>query len=212
MKKSALTAAISLFAFAALSSCSGGSGDNVIPEASSKGPQQGLTNIRCYNLDSVSVNYTLVEKLNAEAEEAMAKYQNIERQRGNELQSMGQKIQNKLQNNGYLTEQSYNADMQSFQQKQQQVQNQLADLQNQLAQQAAAQQQQLLDSINNFLKAYNAVNHFDAILVQSPGSFYDESLDITDEIIKGLNARYKGEAAPIAAETEEKAENTVDKK
>ena len=71
MKKIALSAAaLSLLAVASFSSCSG-SADNQKKTAANAQSVEGVTNIRFYNLDSVSKNYKLVEKLNAEAEDAM---------------------------------------------------------------------------------------------------------------------------------------------
>lgn len=202
MKKSAFSAAILFTAALGFTACSG-SGDGHTPEVSSKGPQEGLTNIRYYNSDSVSKHYTLVQELNADAEKMMNEYQAIERQRQNELQGMASRIQNKVQNNGYLSEQSYNADMQELQTRQAAIERELAAKQQTIAEQAAKQQQQLVDSINSFLNAYAAVNKFDAILVQTsamPGTYFADDLDITDEVIKGLNDRYGKKAEPKAEE------------
>ncbi|MBO5779923.1 MAG: OmpH family outer membrane protein [Muribaculaceae bacterium] len=201
MKKLALSAIVTLFAVIGLASCSGNG--CATPDVSSKAPEEGLINIRYYNLDSVINNYKLLEKLNAESEEVMANYQNRERSYANEIQNMAAKIEQKVRNNTYLSEQSYNDDMKKFQDRQAQVQQNLAELQAEIQRQAASQQTQILDSINNFLKAYNEVNHFDAILVMQPGTYFDQRLNITDEIVKGLNDRYNEEpakAAPAKAE------------
>ena len=52
------------------------------------------------------------------------------------------------------------------------------------------QQMQLTDSIESFIKEYNAKKHYDAILYKAAGVYFNPDLDITDEVIKGLNARY----------------------
>ena len=103
---------------------------------------------------------------------------------------MQQQIESKARNNGYLTEQSYNADMQNFQAKYDQAQRYIANLQQEAAMESANQQQQFVDSINNFLNLYNAKYHYDAILVKNVGDYFNPALDITNEIIAGLNARY----------------------
>lgn len=196
MKKLALSVAIVLSAIGFVA-CSGSSESTPAPAASEKGPQEGLTNIRYYDLDSVSVHYELIKRLNAEAEAAMTAANARGRKLENELQSMANNIENKQRNNGYLSEQSFNADVQAFQTRQQQVQAEMARLQNNIAAQAAAQQQQLLDSIDNFLKAYCSVNKFDAVLVKTPGTYFADELNITDEVIKGLNERYKAPADSV---------------
>ena len=48
-----------------------------------------------------------------------------------------------------------------------------------------------LDSINSFLATYNKAHHYDAILVYSPGDYFNPALDITRDIVEGLNASYK---------------------
>lgn len=155
--------------------------------------------IRFYNLDSISKNYKLIENLNAEANVAMTNYQNEERRYANQLQQLQAQIEDKARNNGYLTQQSYEADMQNYQTKATQAQNYLGNLQQQLAIKAQEQQQLLLDSINNFLRAYNADKGYEAIFVLNPGEYANPALDITDEIVEGLNARYDASNAPASA-------------
>lgn len=210
MNKLALSfAAIAFLAGAALTSC-GSSDKSTKKTASNAVSAEGVTNVRFYNLDSVSKNYKLIEKLNAESDAAMANYQAEERRRSNELQRMAAQIEDKARNNGYLSEQSYNADMQNFQNKKTQAENYLAGLQQQLAVKAAEQQQMLLDSINNFLTDYVASQErpFDAIFIMTPGAYVNPDLDITDDIVNGLNERYVETAA---ASTEAEKDKT-DKK
>lgn len=54
----------------------------------------------------------------------------------------------------------------------------------------AQQQQQLNDSIQAFIKEYNKTKGYDAILFKAAGVYFNPALDITDEVIKGLNERY----------------------
>lgn len=147
--------------------------------------------LRFYDPDSVSHNYILIEELNTQVQKALEDYQAEERKQANELQRMGAAIQEKAQNNGYLSEASYNQDVQNFQKKQQQAENYLAGLQKKIAEKTAEQSKMLLDSLNNFLTDFNKDYNFDAILQTTPGNYIDPKLDITQYIIEGLNARYK---------------------
>ena len=52
------------------------------------------------------------------------------------------------------------------------------------------QQMQLTDSIESFIKEFNKTKGYDAILYKAAGVYFNPALDITDEVIKGLNARY----------------------
>jgi outer membrane protein len=152
------------------------------------------TNIRYYNMDSVMANYDLVKKFNEANLRTMTELQNAQRSREAELNRMAANIQQKVQSNGYLTEASYNADVAELNQKQQAAQNYLGSLQNKASDESLRQQQEFLDSLNNYLATYNKTRHYDAILIYSPGELFNPALDITDDIINGLNKAYSGEA------------------
>lgn len=69
------------------------------------------TNIRYYNMDSVMANYELVKTFNEANLRTMTELQNAQRSREGELNRLAASIQQKMQNNGYLSEASYNADV-----------------------------------------------------------------------------------------------------
>lgn len=153
------------------------------------------TNIRYYNMDSVMANYDMVKTFNEANLRAMTELQNAQRSRESELNRLASSIQQKVQSNGYLSEASYNADMQDLNKKQQAAQNYLGSLQQKAEMEAMRQQQQFLDSLNNFLNDYNKTRHYDAILIYAPGGIFNPALDITADVISGLNSRYTA-AAP----------------
>lgn len=148
------------------------------------------TNIRYYNMDSVMANYDLVKTFNEANLRTMTELQNAQNSSERELNSMANNIQQKVKSNGYLSEASYNADVNELNKKQQQAQNYLGNLQAKAQQEGMRQQQEFLDSLDNFLAEYNKTRHYDAILIFAPGEHFNPALDITGEIITGLNARY----------------------
>lgn len=162
------------------------------------------TNIRYYNMDSVMANYELVKTFNEANLRTMTELQNAQRSREGELNRLAASIQQKMQNNGYLSEASYNADVAELNKKQQAAQNYLGSLQQRAQEDALRQQEEFIDSLNNFLAEYNKTLHYDAILLYAPGELFNPALDITNDIIEGLNAKYK-KANP--AKAEEKADD-----
>ncbi|MDE7142901.1 MAG: OmpH family outer membrane protein, partial [Muribaculaceae bacterium] len=100
------------------------------------------TNIRYYNMDSVMANYDMVKTFNEANLRAMTELQNAQRSRENELNRLASSIQQKVQSNGYLSEASYNADMQDLNKKQQAAQSYLGSLQQKAEMEAMRQQQQ----------------------------------------------------------------------
>ena len=157
------------------------------------------TNIRYYNMDTVMANYDLVKSFNESNLRTMTELQNAQRSREGELNRLAASIQQKMQNNGYLSEASYNADMAELNKKQQAAQNYLGSLQAQAQEEALRQQNEFLDSLDNFLATYNKAHHYDAILLYAPGELFNPALDITKDIVAGLNAAYK-KANPAKAD------------
>ena len=156
------------------------------------------TNIRYYNMDTVMANYLLVKTYNETNLRATRELENAYSSRQGELQRMASSIQQKAQNNGYLSEASYKADVEDLNRKQQAAENYVGGLQARAQQEALRQQQEFIDSIDNFLIDYNRDKHYDAILIYSPGQYFNPALDITNEVVEGLNARYKKTADKAA--------------
>ena len=158
--------------------------------------------IRYIDEDSIMANYNLAKDIN----EAMLRRQNqfdaAQKQRGNEISKFGNAMQQKYQNNQYLSEEAFNADQAKLQKMQADAENYLASLQQSIQNELNQSQIQLLDSIDNFMKDYAKKKGFDMVLRKSATLFIDEKYDVTKEVIEGLNKRYNkvgGSAAPAPA-------------
>ena len=108
------------------------------------------------------------------------------------LQADYDDFQRKLQNNVYATrERAEEEQARILKQK-----DALEKLEQRLIGELSAESQKnnitLHDSINSFLKAYNAEKKFDLILSRVGDNilFANDALNITEEVINGLNARY----------------------
>ncbi|MDE7369367.1 MAG: OmpH family outer membrane protein [Muribaculaceae bacterium] len=189
MKKMKL-AGVALMAFAAviMSSCGNKANEQVEAKASEQAPA-GL-NIRYIDLDSITANYNLVKDYNEINIKTMTRLDNAQRTKQAELQKRANEIQSKVQNNGYISEHTYNADLQKFQQQQRDAETYLGNLQQQAQQDALDQSKALNDSLNNYIEIYMKSHNYDAILLRAAGVYFNPELDITKEIVDGLNARY----------------------
>ena len=161
--------------------------------------------IRYIDEDSIMANYNLAKDIN----EAMLRRQNqfdaAQKQRGNEISKFGNAMQQKYQNNQYLTEEAFNADQAKLQKMQADAENYLASLQQSIQNELNQSQIQLFDSIDNFMKDYAKKKGFDMVLRKSATLFIDEKYDVTNEVIEGLNKRYNkvgGKVAPAPVKTE----------
>lgn len=150
-----------------------------------------LVNIRYVDMDSVIKSYTLAIELFGESQRESNALQQHMQQKESELQNFGASIQRKQQNNIYLSQASMDADIQKFQQMQNTAQRTIGAQQQKLAAAAMAAEMRINDSIQTFIQDYNATHGYDAILLKNAGLYFNPALDITGEIIEGLNARYQ---------------------
>ena len=148
-------------------------------------------NIRYIDLDSINANYNLVKDFNEINLRALNKLESAQRTKQQELQKRATEIENKARNNGYISQSTYEADLQRFQQQQREAEVYLGRLQEQAQQDAYDQSVALQDSLNNFIAEYIKTPPYDAILYKAAGAYFNPELDITKEVVEGLNARYK---------------------
>lgn len=189
MRTPAITVKTLLIALAACATAC--SGEKTTPTVAT--PVEGTPttlNIRYVDMDSIASQYNLATEF-AEAQiKAIQKIENARQTRGAEIQRFGSQIEEKMRANGYLSEASYNADVNKLQQMQQSAQSYLDRLQQEAQESLMTQQQEVTDSIENFIKDYNSTRGYDAILLKGAGVWFNPSLDITKEVVEGLNARY----------------------
>lgn len=156
----------------------------------SKSEVPASLNIRYVDMDSIAANYNLSRDLQEAQLRAYSRLDAAQKQKAGEIQKKAGEIQQKINNNGYLSEVSYNSDMQAVNKMQQDAEAYLSNMQRNQEQELAQLAMQLQDSINSFINDYNAKHGYDAILIRSAGLYFNPSLDITKEVIEGLNARY----------------------
>lgn len=147
-------------------------------------------NIRYIDEDSLLSKYNLAKDIKEASIKSYSRLESAQNSRSNEIQRFGTQIEEKMRNNGYLSEQSYQADVAKFQKMQQDAQVYLANLQRNVEMEMAQGQMQVTDSIRLFVERYNKKYKYDAILLKSAGVYFNPALDITDEVVEGLNKAY----------------------
>lgn len=175
-------------------------GNAVAANATAESYETGI-NIRYVSMDSISKSYILAQNIAAKAQTLVTELQSYQVQLQNQLQSQANQIQQKAQNNGYLSQASYEADMKELQKKNDQYQRLYAQREQTAAVTMDNLQKELRDSIENYLNVYNKEKKYDAILYKDAGIYFNPALDITDEVIAGLNARFTGKAEGNPAAT-----------
>ena len=114
-------------------------------------------------------------------------------QKARSLQSDMAEFQRKLDNNAFLSRERAEAEAQRLQKRQQDLQ----DLEAKLTQDIMLENQnlnlQLRDTLDNYLKEFNANGRFQVILANTQGDnilLAQPGYDVTDEVVTALNRRY----------------------
>ena len=146
------------------------------------------------NVDSLLANYTFAqeasEKLMSKQEDARVKMNTKLRTFQNEVAD----FQRKLENNAFLSRERAEKEQQRLAKKEQELQELEAKLTQDIMIENQKLNQQLADSLNNFLKEFNADGRYHVILSNTAKDnvlMANEQYDITNDVVKGLNARYQ---------------------
>lgn len=187
----AIAAALLLMGSTTLASCGNDQKDTKPVAKKAKTETAGkLPNYRYVDLDSVLARYNLTKDYNEEMMRMQASMESTMKKHETRIQSLANTMQNKMNNNGYLTQESYELDQRNMANLQNEAQKQANTLQNSFQQQALQAQKNVNDSINAFIEDYNKTRGYDAILFKAATLYINPELDITDEVVEGLNARY----------------------
>ena len=160
-------------------------------------------------VDSLMTQYTFAKDYSVTLQKKSNNARNTLNQKGSALQAAAANFQQKLNNNGFQSREQAASQQAAIERQQRDLQELQARLENELASETAKFNEALRDSLQNFLKVYNKDKKYDLILAKSGDNILiaDKKLDVTQDVINGLNKRYKPSAKPAAeAKDEAKAE------
>lgn len=170
--------------------CSNESDKKAAPAKSAVKTASALPNYRYVDLDTILSQYNLAKDYNEEIIRMQTQMESEVKKHENSIQSLAGQMQNKMQNNGYLTKESYDADQQKLNAMQANAQRSVGSLQQNFETKAMKAQQTVNDSIKAFIEDYNKKHGYDAIFFKAATLYINPELDITAEVVEGLNARY----------------------
>ena len=144
-------------------------------------------------VDSLMTQYTFAKDYTVTLEKKSNNARNTLTQKGNALQAAVNNFQQKLNNNGFQSREQAESVQAAIQRQQNDLQQLQARLENELASETAKFNQAQRDSLNNILQAYNKDKKYDLILSKAGDNllFASKKFDITQDVINGLNKRYK---------------------
>ena len=140
--------------------------------------------------------YVHIDSLILKYDMYSAKKQAIEsdlNKKGRKLESDGKAFENQI-NKGLLTRSAAEKQQQTLLQRQQDLQNLASQKQAELMEENEVMMNQVMDAITTYLERYNETHNFAAILTTSATTNVvivgNPALDITAEIVEGLNSEY----------------------
>ena len=159
-------------------------------------------------VDSLMTQYDYAKDYGVTLQKKSNNARNTLTQKGNALQAAVNNFQQKLNNNGFASREQAASQQAAIERQQRDLQELQARLENELAKETAEFNETLRDSLQSFLKAYNKDKQFSLILTKQGDNILlaDKKYDITQDVINGLNKRYKPAKKADAADskTEEK--------
>jgi outer membrane protein len=168
-------------------------------------PAVGASLIAFIKSDSVLKNYAYLDVRRKQLEEKTKKLDQDYRNRAQGLQT---DISNYQRNVGNLTLSQARAVEEDLQKKQQNLRLYEQSLTQELMGEESKLNKELYDRVTAYLKKYGQEKGLHIVLKFDPTSdllFARDSLDITDEILAGLNAEYEKEEQPHPAKADSTA-------
>ena len=195
MKKTSIILSIAAVAIAACALVFALKGNKCTKAEKAEGTETAAVagDIVYIQIDKIVLGYDMYNDLGGDLE---AKKQTIEsdiNKKGRKLESDMKAFENQI-NKGLLTRSAAEKQQQELLQRQQTLQELAQQKQNELMEENSVLMNKVMDAIKTYLEAYNESHQFAAILTTSETTNVvivgNPALDITDEILEGLNAEY----------------------
>lgn len=145
------------------------------------------------HVDSILLKYELSKELNQSITRKQSSMKSRLEKEAREFEEEAQVFQDKVQRGIFLTQQRAQEAQQKLLQRQQELQELEYDYTNELTREQQKMNARLFDSITNYIKAYNTPEKYQIILGHQLGGnmlYGSDQIDITGEILKGLNEKY----------------------
>jgi outer membrane protein len=170
------------------------------------GTPRAKTVIAYINSDSLLSNYEFFKDIEQQLQQVEQKYNSEYTNRARGLESEIQTFQQTAQN---MTMGQAKAREEELMRKQNNLMQYQQNLSQRLMQEQAKFQDSLYAEVRDYVKAYGEQNNLDVVLTYQKGSgviYASDSLNITQDVIAGLNERYKQTKGSTTAkkETEKK--------
>ena len=159
-------------------------------------PPPGGCNIAYFEMDSVEANFEAAKKWKRELEKKEDYINNRMNQLNNEYQEKFLSLQ---QHKSSMSSAQMDAATNELGQLKDKIENTRADLDQDYKTYYVQTQQEILSMIRKFCSEYNKDRKYSIIVSNEPGLIFykDTTLDITHDLLKGLNGMYVKQKAEV---------------
>ena len=165
--------------------------------AAQQAPQSGemapAGSIVYIQMDSLVNQYDMFNDLKSEIEAKVQAIDDDLRKKSNALEKSIQDFQNKL-NKGLLTRSQAETQQQELMEREQALRNLTGQKQMEMQEEEAVMVRKVMDAVQTYLNEYNKTHNYALILTTSATTntviVGNPSLNITNDVLKGLNAEY----------------------
>lgn len=188
--KSVSSIILSAAAVLSFSQCKQQSTETVqVPEAQGSEQIVGLK-IAYINVDSLLANYQYYQDLAEEITRKEENYRLALTEEANKWQKDVEDYQKKVRNGVYSSAERAQSEENRLAKKQQAIQEKSEKYTQELMAERDANSLKINETIDNYIKEFNKANGYNIIINKAALLFVDQSMDITAEILEGLNAAY----------------------
>ena len=195
MNKKSLFRALTVAAMAvmALSACNNNPGKMDEKPAAAQTAASGGLKIAFIEVDSIMTQYNFCKDYSKILEKRGNNIQSALASQEKNLEAAIRNFQNKAQNNGFSSQSEYEGQQAAIQRQQEQYVATRDRLAGELQSETDKFNAALHDSIEHFIAQYNKDKKYSLILTKQGDNilYGDKSLDITNEVVAGLNKAYK---------------------
>lgn len=142
--------------------------------------------------DSLLLKFNLAQEMQKELIRKEMSINNIIEKERKTLQEEAAAFETKVQNNVFATQERAQAEYEKIMKKDQELLQRSQTMIAEFEKESITKSSEVTQSIMDYIKEYNSDAKFDFILTKMGGNmlYANEALDITDEVVKGLNAKH----------------------
>ena len=142
--------------------------------------------------DSLLTNYNFAQDIQKELLRKEMSINNIIEKERKSLQEEAAEFETKVQNNVFATQERAQAEYEKIMKKDQDLLQRSQAMIAEFEKESIAKSNEVTQNIIDYIKEYNSSAKFDFILTKMGGNmlYANEALDITNDVVKGLNAKH----------------------